>query len=133
MTTEVRAVTDWESGCCGTWGRSWRLEAVLLDSILVRGADVRLVDDSFCGRACPLAGVGGSDGTGFSNRSFEVVLTGGAGGTDVVSIRLGLACVICEACGVAIEAEAGSSFNDKPFMYCDMSLAILCCKKSSLR
>ena len=133
MTTEVRAVT-WMSSCCGTWGKSWRLEAVLLVSDLVRGAVVRLVDDVVCVRESPLAGVGGSDGTGFSNRSFEVVLTGGAGGTGVASKRLGLAGVIVEACGVLfIDAEAGSSFNDKPFMYCDMSLAMLCCKKSSLR
>jgi hypothetical protein len=126
-------VTDWESGCCGTWSRSWRLEAVLLDSDLKRGAVGKLVGVSFCGREWPLAGVGGSDGTGFSNRSFDVVRTGGAGGTSVEFKRLGLACVIFEACGVAIEAEAGSSFSDRPFMYCDMSLAMLCCKKSSLR
>jgi hypothetical protein len=69
----------------------------LLVSDLVRGAVVRLVDDSVCVRESPLAGVGGRDGTGFSNRSFDVVLTGGAGGTDVASKRLGLACVIFKA------------------------------------
>ena len=92
-----------------------------------------LVEVSACGRECPLVGVGANDGTGFSNRSFDVVLTGGAGGAGNDPMRLGLACVIFEAVGVAIDAEAGSSFKDKPFMYCDMSLAMLCCRKSSLR
>jgi len=106
---------------------------VLLSSGLACCSLVTLVDDKFCARGCPWAGVGGSDGTGFSNRSFDVVRTGGAGATGVASKRLGLACVMFEVCGVAIGADAGSSFNDKPFMYCDMSLAILCCRKSSLR
>jgi hypothetical protein len=83
-------------------------------------------------RECPLVGVGvGSrDGTGFSNRSFDGVLTGA--GRDG-SRRFGLACVLLGACGVVAAAEAGSSFNDKHFIYCDMSLAMLCCRKSSLR
>ena len=106
---------------------------MLLVSDLACCSFVRLFDDIFCARGCPWAGVGGSDGTGFSNRSFDVVLTGGAGATGVASKRLGLACVIFEACGVAIDAEAGSSFSDKPFMYCDISLAMLCCRKSSFR
>ena len=133
MTTEVRAVT-WESNCCGAWmSWSWRLEAVLVISGLACCSLVTLVDGTVCTRGCACAGVGGSDGTGFSNRSFDVVRTGGAGATGVASKRLGLACVVFEACGVDIDAEAGSSFNDKPFMYCDMSLAMLCCRKSSLR
>jgi len=106
---------------------------VLLSSGLACCSFVMSIDDKFCARGCPWAGVGGSDGTGFSNRSFDVVRTGGAGATGVAFKRLGLACVMFEVCGVAIGADAGSSFNDKPFMYCDMSLAILCCRKSSLR
>ena len=133
MTTEVRAVI-WESGCCGAWiGWSWRLEAVLLSSGLACCSLVMFVDDMLCARGCPWAGVGGSDGTGFSNRSFDVVRTGGVGATGVASKRLGLDCEIFEACGSAIDGEAESSFSDKPFIYCDMSLAMLCCRKSSLR
>ena len=90
---------------------------VLLVSGFVKFSVVMFVDDWLCARECPLAGVGGSDGTGFSNRSFDVVLTGGAGGTGVASKRLGLGCEIFEACSVVVDAEAGSSFNDKPFMY----------------
>lgn len=57
-------------------------------------SDVMFVDDSVGGRGCPLTGVGASDGTGFSKRSFDVVLTGGAGGTGVESN--GIACVPLE-------------------------------------
>ena len=98
-------------------GWSWRLEAVLLISGFACCSLVKLVDDKICARGCPWAGVGGRDGTGFSNRSFDVVRTGGAGATGVASKRFGLACVIFEACGVAIDAEVGLSFNDKPFIY----------------
>lgn len=81
--------------------------------------------------------VGASDGTGRSKRSLDDDArvgdgrTGDCAGTGAK--RLGLAWKSFEACGVEIAADAGSSFNDKPFMYCDMSLAMLCCRKSSLR
>jgi hypothetical protein len=132
MTTDVRAVT-WGSPCCvGRLGSSWRLDAEWLRSGLAWKLGLVAVGGSGWMRECPLAGVGvgSSDGTGFSNRSFDGVLTGaGRAGSK----RFGLACVLLGPCGVVVAAEAGPSFNDKFFIYCDMSLAMLCCRKSSLR
>lgn len=130
MTTEVRAVTC-GSSCWAVWEVwLWRLEEE--EDLSVAGGgwrtawlDVVGVSDGD-GREELVVLVGANDGTGLSNRSLDVDLTGGVG--------FGLRWFVRSPFegGGADAALDDSSFRDSPFMYCDMSLAILCCRKSSL-
>lgn len=127
MTTDVRAVTCGSSCCAVGVCWVWRLDEELLKSGCWRGAKSLLADapgDDAVGVCIwPLVLLGASDGTGFSNRSFDGVLVGCGRGAFKC---LGLACALVEGCNTGVGFDVDSSFNDSPFMYCDMSLAILC-------